>query len=78
MFLKNLCVPCACCAGGVSKVQRFEDVLQQCACQRNRGSIAVLQTGGQSVIYKTIQRLVVSLKQKKEIEEIRLHENYTN
>lgn len=25
-------IPCACCAGGVGKVQRFQDVLQQCAC----------------------------------------------
>lgn len=53
-------VPCAYCAGGVGKVQRFEDVLQQCACQRDRGSIAVLQTGRKSVIHENIQRPVVS------------------
>lgn len=44
-------VPCARCAGGVGKVQGFEDVLQQCACQRDRGSITVLQTGREPVIH---------------------------
>lgn len=67
IFLLDICVfwllefvPCACCAGGVVKVQRFKDVLQQCACHRNRGSVAVLQTRRKSVIHKNIQRPVVS------------------
>lgn len=47
-------LPCACCAGGVGKVQRFEDVLQQCACERDRGRVAVLQTGRKLVIHKNI------------------------
>lgn len=41
-------------------MQRFEDVLQQCACHRDRGSVTVLQTGGEPVIHKNIQRPVVS------------------
>lgn len=41
-------------------MQRFKDVLQQCACQRDRRSIAVLQTGRESVIHKNILRPVIS------------------
>lgn len=41
-------------------MQGFEDVLQQCACQRDRGCVAVLQTGGEPVIYKNVQRPIVS------------------
>lgn len=41
-------------------MQRFKDVLQQCACHRNRRGIAVLQTGRESVIHKNIQRSVIS------------------
>lgn len=46
-------------------MQRFEDVLQQCACKRDRRSITVLQTGRESVIYKNIQRFVVSYKEER-------------
>lgn len=53
-------VPCPCCAEGVGKVQRFEDVLQQCARERDRGRVAVLQSGRKLVIHKNIQRFVVS------------------
>lgn len=41
-------------------MQRFEDVLQQCACKGDSGSVAVLQTGREPVIHKNIQRPVVS------------------
>lgn len=44
-------------------MQRFENVLQQCACQGDSWSAAVFQTGREPVIHHDVQRPVVSYTQ---------------